>query len=192
MHPFEPFYPTKDIGYGTGLGLSQVYGFVKQSGGNVKIYSEVGHGTTVKIYLPRMHADVESLAVPEAEAYAPRSSAGQTILVVEDGEDVRAYTTSIVRELSYHVIEASVGAAALQMLQDNPEVMLLFTDLGLPGGLNGRQLADAARRLRPDLKILFTTGYARNAIVHDGRLDPGVVLVPKPFTYAMLASKISD
>jgi CheY-like chemotaxis protein len=189
---FEPFYTTKDIGHGTGLGLSQVYGFVKQSGGNVKIYSEAGHGTTVKIYLPRLHSDDGALAIPETEARAPKSSSGQTILVVEDEEDVRAYTTSILRELGYHVVEAAAGAAALQALRYHPDVMLLFTDVGLPGGMNGRQLADAARKLRPDLKILFTTGYARNAIVHDGRLDPGVVLIPKPFTYAAVASKLSD
>jgi CheY-like chemotaxis protein len=152
----------------------------------------VGHGTTVKIYLPRLHSEHDALAAPDVEVSAPRSSAGQAILVVEDENDVRAYTTGILRELGYRVIEASTGAAALDALQNHPEVALLFTDLGLPGGVNGRQLADAARKLRPDLKILFTSGYARNAIVHDGRLDPGVVLIPKPFTYAAVASKLSE
>ena len=126
------------------------------------------------------------------EARAPRSSSGQTVLVVEDEADVRAYTTSILRELGYRVLEAGTVAAALQILRLHPEVLLLFTDVGLPGGMNGRQLADAARKLRPDLKVLFTTGYARDAIVHDGRLDPGVVLIPKPFTYAAVAAKLSD
>jgi PAS domain S-box-containing protein len=189
---FEPFYTTKDIGQGTGLGLSQVYGFVKQSGGNVKLYSEQGMGTTVKLYLPRQLADDEVAPEPTADKHAPRSQSGETILVVEDDHDVRAHSTGILRELGYTVLEAHLAAPGLQLLEQHPEVRLLFTDVGLPGGMNGRQLADAARKLRPDLKVLFTTGYARNAIVHDGRLDPGVSLLTKPFTYAALAAKLSD
>jgi len=189
---FEPFFTTKDIGQGTGLGLSQVYGFVKQSGGNVKIYSEPGQGTTVKIYLPRLHSDEADERPEISSVQIPKGSLSQTILVVEDENDVRAYSSGIVRELGYSVLEAANGAAALQILERHPEVALLFTDVGLPGGMNGRQLADAARKVRPDIKILFTTGYARNAIVHDGRLDPGVSLLTKPFTYAALASKLSD
>src|SRR5262249_20069264 len=131
-------------------------------------------------------------ALPETEAGAPRSASAQIVLVVEDEDDVRAYTTGILRELGYRVVEASNGAGAVQILKSNPDIELLFTDVGLPGGMNGRQPADAARLLRPGLKVLFTTGYARNAIVHDGRLDPGVVLITKPFTYAALASKLSD
>jgi CheY-like chemotaxis protein len=121
-----------------------------------------------------------------------RSAGAQTILVVEDDDDVRANTTGIVRELGYTVLEAPLAATALHLLERHPEIKLLFTDIGLPGGMNGRQLADAARKVRPDLKVLFTTGYARNAIVHDGRLDHGVVLIPKPFTYAALAAKLVD
>jgi CheY-like chemotaxis protein len=189
---FEPFFTTKDIGQGTGLGLSQVYGFVKQSGGNVKIYSELGQGTTIKIYLPRLHSDEAADQSDHPSMHAPRGSAEWTILVVEDEDDVRAYTSGIVNELGYRVLEAENGATALQILARHPEVALLFTDVGLPGGMNGRQLADAARKMRPHLKVLFTTAYARNAIVHDGRLDPGVSLLPKPFTYAAVASKLSD
>ena len=158
----------------------------------MKIYSEVGLGTTVKLYLPRLLSEEGGVAVPEAAAPVPRSANAQTILVVEDDDDVRANTTGILRELGYTVLEASLAATALQLLERHPEIRLLFTDVGLPGGMNGRQLADAARRLRPDLKVLFTTGYARNAIVHDGRLDPGVVLIPKPFTYAAVAAKLAD
>ena len=189
---FEPFFTTKDIGQGTGLGLSQVYGFVKQSGGNVKIYSESGQGTTVKIYLPRLHSDEADDRPETSSVQIPKGSLNQTVLVVEDEEDVRAYTSGIVRELGYSILEAANGATALQILGQHPEVALLFTDIGLPGGMNGRQLADAARKVRPDIKVLFTTGYARNAIVHDGRLDPGVSLLTKPFTYAALAAKLSD
>ena len=189
---FEPFYTTKDIGHGTGLGLSQVYGFVKQSGGHVKLYSEEGMGTTVKLYLPRQHADAEVAPEPSVAGFAPRSLTGECILVVEDDDDVRAHSTGILRELGYTVLEAPIAAAGLRLLERHPEIRLLFTDVGLPGGMNGRQLADAARKVRPGLKVLFTTGYARNAIVHDGRLDAGVALITKPFTFAALAAKLGD
>jgi len=187
---FEPFFTTKEVGQGTGLGLPQVYGFVKQSGGHVKIYSEPGEGTTVKLYLPRLLAE-EGTGEAVAEARTPQvATAGETILVVEDDEDVRSYSADILRALGYRVIEAPAGPAALAVLENDTSIRLLFTDVGLPGGLNGRQLADEAMRRRPGLRVLFTTGYARNAIVHQGRLDPGVELIVKPFTAASLATKI--
>lgn len=189
---FEPFFTTKDAGHGTGLGLSQVYGFVKQSGGHVKIYSEIGHGTTVKIYLPRLMAEEEEAVSLEQVAMPAPGEHAETVLVVEDDDDVRAYSTQLVRELGYRVLEARSGPVALEALERHPVVDLLFTDVGLPGGMNGRQLAEAVARLRPGLPILFTTGYARNAIVHGGRLDPGLHLITKPFTRQGLAAKLRD
>ena len=188
---FEPFFTTKDIGHGTGLGLSQVYGFVKQSGGHVRIYSEVGSGTSVKLYLPRLLSDVAADA--EETTVASAGGAGsETILVVEDDDDVRVYTTETLRDLGYRVLEAANGEAGLKVLREHPEIALLFTDVGLPGGMNGRKLSEAAVAQRPDLKVLFTSGYTRNAIVHDGRLDAGVELISKPFTQALLASRLRD
>jgi len=186
---FDPFFTTKEPGQGTGLGLSQVYGFIKQSGGHVKIYSEVGIGTTVKLYLPR---HIEPAARGEAIQAAPQApqGRGETILVVEDDPDVRSFTIEMLRELGYTVIAASDGQSALRMLDAHREIVLLFTDVGLPGGMNGRQLADEAMRRRSGLKVLFTSGYARNAIVHHGRLDPGVELLSKPFTFATLGARI--
>jgi CheY-like chemotaxis protein len=189
---FDPFFTTKDIGQGTGLGLSQVYGFVKQSRGHVKIYSEAGQGTTVKIYLPRFHAEEQADNEGEERPLAMRGGAHETILVVEDDEDVRASTTEMLRDLGYTILEAATGRAALQLLEAHPEIGLLFTDVGLPGGMNGRQLADEARRRRATLKVLFASGYARNAIVHGGRLDPGVELITKPFTQDVLANRLRD
>jgi CheY-like chemotaxis protein len=177
------------VRHGTGLGLSQIYGFVKQSGGHVKIYSEPGEGTTVRIYLPRLHAD-DAVTELEPVAKIARGHDNETVLVVEDEAEVRAYTGGILRELGYTVLEAPNGKIALDMLERHPEIELLFTDVGLPGGMNGGQLADAARQQRRALKVLFTTGYARNATVHDGRLDPSVQLITKPFTYAALAGKV--
>ena len=189
---FEPFFTTKDAGHGTGLGLSQVYGFVKQSGGHVKLYSELGQGTTVKIYLPRHLTGEEPAELDVAVGALPQGDAAELVLLVEDDADVRAYSAELVRELGYRVLEAPTGAAALQLLERHEGVRLLFTDVGLPGGLNGRQLADAAQKLRPDLPVLFTTGYARNAIVHGGRLDPGVHLIVKPFDRQALAAKLRE
>jgi PAS domain S-box-containing protein len=188
---FDPFYTTKDVGHGTGLGLSQVYGFVKQSRGHVKIYSEVGEGTTIKIYLPRYAARPDD-AEEEPVSRVTHGKGHETILVVEDDEDVRGYSTDSLRDLGYSVLEAPTAGMALRVLENHPEIVVLFTDVGLPGGMNGRQLAEEAKKLRPDLKVLFTTGYARNAIVHDGRLDPGVELLTKPFSQTVLSEKLRD
>jgi PAS domain S-box-containing protein len=188
---FDPFFTTKDVGRGTGLGLSQIYGFVKQSRGHVKIYSEVDEGTTVKIYLPRFHSDVDDVE-EEPIRSAVRGSEHETILVVEDDEDVRSYSTESLRELGYTVVEAANARAAIEVLEGHPEVAVLFTDIGLAGGMNGRQLAEEARKRWANLKVLFTTAYARNAIVHDGRLDPGVELLTKPFSQAALGEKLRD
>jgi len=185
---FEPFFTTKDL-QGTGLGLSQVYGFLKQSGGHVKIYSEIGKGTTVKLYFPRHTGAGDPVETPQDERVSPRAKKGETVLIVEDDPDVRDYTVDITRELGYGVVSAPDGPAALELLDGHPELRLLFTDVGLPG-MNGRQLADEAMRRRPEMKVLFTTGYARDAIVHDGRLDPGVEVVFKPFSYSDLAVKL--
>jgi nitrogen-specific signal transduction histidine kinase/CheY-like chemotaxis protein len=184
---FDPFFTTKTTGQGTGLGLSQVYGFVKQSGGNVRIYSEMGEGTTVKLYLPRFAGKVETTGTKPPDLLS--ADHDETILVVEDEDRVRQLSVSLLEELGYNVISASDGASALEILDRTPRVDLLFTDVGLPR-MNGRQLADEARRRHPKLKVLFTTGYAKNAIVHHGRLDADVQLIGKPFTFAELSEKI--
>jgi signal transduction histidine kinase len=188
---FEPFFTTKPVGKGTGLGLSQVYGFVKQSGGHVKIYSELSQGTTVRIYLPRL---VRSSDEYEAQpsSLVPEGTRDETILVVEDDDNVRAYSVEALRELGYRVIEAQDGPAALQILKNQTRIDLLFTDVVLPGGMTGAQVALQASELHPSLKILFTTGYARNAIFHHGRLDKGVQLITKPFSFSDLAAKVRD
>jgi CheY-like chemotaxis protein len=187
---FEPFFTTKEAGQGTGLGLSQVYGFIKQSSGHIKIYSEVAEGTTVKLYLPRTAVtDAEDAEVMKVQPQ-PAQSRSEMILIAEDNELLAASVASMLRDQGYSVLTAPNGAVALQLLDTNPDVRLLFTDVGLPGGMNGRQLADEARRRLPGLLVLFTTGYTRNAIIHQGRLDPGVELIGKPFTYAALTARI--
>jgi signal transduction histidine kinase len=191
VQAFEPFFTTKAGGHGTGLGLSQVYGFIRQSGGHTKIYSEPGHGTTVKIYLPRV--PVEHVATDDhrpSNGVHAAVAGGETILVVEDEEKVRVSSVEMLEELGYSVLEAGDGPSALQLLDGKPVIDLLFTDVVLPGGMNGKELADEVRRTLPDVKVLYTTGYARNAIVHHGRLDPGVELITKPFSFAELAAKI--
>jgi PAS domain S-box-containing protein len=189
---FEPFFTTKDVGKGTGLGLSQVYGFVRQSAGHVRIYSEVGEGTTVKIYLPRHQGASAAAETPSASADAGRAVGAETILVVEDDAALRTYTVETLGELGYRVLEAASGAAALEIIAREHKIDLLFTDVVMPGGMNGRQLADEAARRRPGLRVLFTTGYSRNAITHHGRLDPGVHLIGKPFARDQLAMKLRE
>jgi PAS domain S-box-containing protein len=189
-HVFEPFFTTKEQGKGTGLGLSQVYGFVKQSKGHVKIYSELNAGTTVKIYLPRL-VDEANVEEPGEGTIVPEA-AGEVILVVEDDPDVRAYSVESLKELGYRVLEAADGPEALQILKREGQVDLIFTDIVLPGGLTGAEVVVEARRIQPDLPAVFTTGYSRNAIVHHGRLDKGVHLLTKPFSFTELAGKMRD
>ncbi len=187
---FDPFFTTKEVGKGTGLGLSMVYGFVKQSGGHVKIYSEPGDGTTVKIYLPRLMSGAAE--EEEREQLVDRAGAEQIILVVEDDDDVRSYTVEILREIGYRVLEAGDGPAALRILQrQQQKIDLLLTDVVMPK-MSGRELVDRAREHRQDLKVLYTSGYTRNAIVHGGRLDAGIEMIAKPFTYQDLAEKVAD
>ena len=189
---FDPFFTTKSVDRGTGLGLSQVYGFVKQSGGHVKIYSEPGQGTTVKIYLPREVAKAETAGAEGRvmpEAVLPKGAPDEIILVVEDEDRVRRTTVEALRELGYTVRHASSADEAMTVLQVQQGVKLLFTDVVMPGK-TGRQLVDAVKPDRPDLKVLYTTGYTRNAIVHNGVVDPGVELLMKPFALDQLARKV--
>jgi CheY-like chemotaxis protein len=184
---FEPFFTTKGEEKGTGLGLSMVYGFVKQSRGHIQIYSEVGQGTTVKIYLPRSHT-----AEPAAEPAPAGSLRGRSevILVVEDDDLVRASVVGMLRELGYSCLHVADGAAGLEVLRQGAKIDLLFTDVVMPGPVKARDLADEAQRLRPGLPVLFTSGYTDNAIVHHGRLDPGVQLISKPYAREDLARRL--
>ena len=188
----DPFFTTKPIGQGTGLGLSMIYGFAKQSGGQVRIHSEVGKGTTVCLYLPRHRGHAEGAEPAPRLADAPRAEDGQTVLVVDDEPTVRMLVTEVLQDLGYTAIEATDGAAGLKVLRSDVRVDLLVTDVGLPGGLNGRQVADAARVARPDLKVLFITGYAENAVLSHGHLDPGMHVLTKPFAMEALANRIKD
>jgi len=186
-HAFEPFFTTKEAGKGTGLGLSQVYGFMKQSDGHVKIYSEPSEGTTIKLYLPRHDGDESALSADDSVG-SERGTA-ETILIVEDDDGVRQYASEILRDLNYQIIEAKDSATALRLLEADKKFDLLLTDVVLPGK-NGRELASEIERRRPGIKIIFMTGYSRNAIVHHGRLDPGTELIQKPLTERVLARKI--
>ena len=190
---FEPFFTTKAPGKGTGLGLSQVFGFVKQSGGHIKIYSEPGQGTTVKIYLPRFVVERE-VAAPTHQTSdigtTLRGSPEMLILVVEDEDRMRSVAVAMFEDLGYSVLAAGNGAEALALIDANPRIALLFTDIVMPD-MNGRALAEQALRRRPELKVVFTTGFSRNAVIHNGVLDRGVNFLPKPFSIEQLAQKVS-
>ncbi|QJU59371.1 PAS domain-containing protein [Sphingomonas sp. AP4-R1] len=188
---FEPFFTTKEVGKGTGLGLSMVYGFAQQSGGSVEITSVLGEGTTVRVFLPRALSELVELA-ETIEAQLPMGSASETILVVEDDDDVRAYTVGILRELGYRVIEAHDGATGLRLLErQDRSIELLLTDVIMPE-MSGPELVAAATAFQPGLKVLFNSGYTRDAIMRDGRLEAGVDLLSKPFTFATLAAKVRE
>lgn len=188
---FDPFFTTKGVGKGTGLGLSQVHGFVKQSGGHVKIYSEPGVGTTIKLYLPRYLGAETDLAVetPALSEGSAHARDGEVVLVVEDDEKIRFLSVEALRDFGYKVVQAGDASQALAILAIESRIDLLFTDIVMPG-MNGRQLADKARQSRPDLKVLYTTGFTRNAVVHNGVLDVGVALISMPFTIDALANKV--
>ncbi|MBV8094267.1 MAG: PAS domain S-box protein [Acetobacteraceae bacterium] len=192
VRAFDPFFTTKPHGQGTGLGLSMVYGFTRQSGGQVRIYSEMGVGTTVRVYLPRHRgAAKEELDFQSELAEASLAESHKTVLVVDDEPSVRMLVTETLADLGHAVIEAADGPSGLKAVQSDAKIDLLITDVGLPGGVNGRQLADAARQMRPGLSVLFITGYAANAAISNGQLEPGMHILTKPFAMQMLASKIS-
>ncbi len=183
---FEPFFTTKEVGKGSGLGMSMVYGFVKQSGGHIRIYSEEGHGTTIKLYLPPARGQIAA-ASPAA---AQLSGGSETILVVEDDALVRDFVATQLRSLGYKTITAADARAALIMIDNGQPFDLLFTDVIMPGGMTGRQLADETLKRRPGIKVLYTSGYTDNAIVHHGRLDAGVLLLTKPYRKSQLAKMV--
>jgi CheY-like chemotaxis protein len=194
---FDPFFTTKPLGEGTGLGLSMVYGFVRQSGGQARIYSELGQGTLVCLYFPRgvgTATEVVPSADTQAAEHPPHRETvpGETVLVVDDEHAVRMLAVEVLEELGYVAIEAADGPSGLAVLQSPARIDLLVTDVGLPGGMNGRQLADAARASRPGLKVLFITGYAENAVLRSGHLVPGMHVITKPFAMEELAGRITD
>lgn len=189
---FDPFFTTKPLGEGTGLGLSMVYGFTRQSGGQVRVYSEIGQGTTMCLYLPRHAGDAPPEEEPAQMAAAEAAGDGEVVLVIDDEPTIRMLIAEVLAESGYAVIEAQDGPAGLKVLESNARIDLLITDVGLPGGMNGRQVADAARVNRPSLKVLFITGYAENAVIARGRLDNGMFVLTKPFQMEILADRIRE
>jgi PAS domain S-box-containing protein len=189
---FEPFFTTKPLGEGTGLGLSMIHGFARQSGGYVRIYSEVEQGTTVCLYLPRHYGDVGGDEVAQRAAEFARPGQGETVLVVDDEPSVRMLVTEVLADLGYAAIEATDSAAGLKILQSDARIDLLITDVGLPGGMNGRQMAEAGLERRPGLQVLFITGYAENSLIGNGHLKPGMHVLTKPFAVEVLARRVKD
>jgi CheY-like chemotaxis protein len=190
---FDPFFTTKPIGEGTGLGLSMIYGFVRQSGGQARIYSEPGQGAMVYLYLPRYAGDEDTPRIPvRTQAAPPRAERGETVLVVDDEPTIRMLVTEVLSDLGYTTIDAPDGPAGLAVLQGGQRINLLISDVGLPGGMNGRELADAAQALRPGLPVLFITGYAENAVIGHGHLRPGMHVLTKPFTIEALARRVKE
>jgi PAS domain S-box-containing protein len=189
---FDPFFTTKPLGEGTGLGLSMVYGFVRQSGGQVRIQSELGVGTTMCLYFPRHHEQMEEETVPVPHISTRSAGAGEVVLVVDDEPDIRMLVVEVLKEAGYAAIEASDGPSGLRVLHSSAKIDLLITDVGLPGGMNGRQMADAARVQRPGLKVLFITGYAETAVIGKGHLAPGMKVVTKPFAMKALGAQIRE
>jgi signal transduction histidine kinase/CheY-like chemotaxis protein len=191
-HAFDPFFTTKPLGQGTGLGLSMIYGFARQSGGQIRIYSEVGKGTTMCLYLPRHYDDPSFNDAADFPEASESLGDGEIVLVIDDEPSIRMLITDVLSDTGYSVLEASDGPAGLRVLQSAARIDLLITDVGLPGGMNGRQVADAARTLRPDLKVLFITGYAENALMGNGHLEKGMHVLAKPFEVERLAIKIRE
>ena len=168
-----------------------IHGFVRQSGGQVRVYSEIGHGTTMCLYFPRYTGDLDAGAPVEADATVEQGL-GEAVLVIDDEEPIRMLISDVLGEAGYQVLEAADGPSGLKILESDARIDLLITDVGLPGGFNGRQVADAARRTRPDLKVLFVTGYAENAVVGNGHLDPGMQVITKPFPMTTLALRVRE
>jgi CheY-like chemotaxis protein len=187
---FEPFFTTKPLGQGTGLGLSMIYGFVRQSDGQIRVYSEPGEGTTMCLYFPRYHGEVPGSQAELDGNAGFESGYGETVLIIDDEPTVRLLVADLLRDAGYQVLEAEDGPAGLKILQSDVRIDLLVTDVGLPGGMNGRQVADAGRVVRPALKVLFITGYAENAVIGNGHLEPGMQVITKPFSIELFANRV--